>query len=200
MTPLRAVLAAVCFALTGCSTVEYYAQAIRGHLELTASQRPIDEVLADPSTAPELAEQLRGVSAMREFAVSELALPDNGSYRSYAALNRDYVVYSVVAAPALSLEPVRSCFPVVGCVSYRGYYRLADANRAADRLRQRWFNTHGGPKIRTRPGNVHVNNSARQVARGYSRPDGQPLPLQRVAASDGQETRFFEGICRCKLL
>jgi predicted aminopeptidase len=83
--------------------------------------------------------QLKSVTAIRDFASRELGLPDNGSYRKYADIGRPYVVWNVVAAPEFSIEPKRWCFPIVGCVAYRGYFVEARAQRFADGLRGKGF-------------------------------------------------------------
>jgi len=119
----------------GCSTLSYYGQAIDGHLEVMRLAEPIAARLADPATPPELRAKLERAVAIREFASRELGLPDNGSYRSYADLGRPYVVWNVVAAPPFSVEPRQSCFPVAGCVAYRGYYRQAAADEYGAGLR-----------------------------------------------------------------
>jgi predicted aminopeptidase len=123
------------FLLSGCETLSYYAQAISGQLSLMASAQPVESVLADPATPQALRERLELARSIREYASRELKLPDNGSYRSYADLGRPSVVWNVVAAPEFSLEPVESCFPVAGCVPYRGFFSLEDAERHAGRLR-----------------------------------------------------------------
>jgi len=128
-------LALSVLALSGCETLSYYGQAVGGHFALVGSTQPVARVLADPAAAPVLKERLRLAGDIRDFATRKLALPDNGSYRSYAALGRPYVVWNVVAAPEFSLKPVQSCFPVSGCVTYRGYYDKAQAERHADGLR-----------------------------------------------------------------
>jgi predicted aminopeptidase len=69
---------------------------------------------------------------MRDFAVTELKLPDNRSYRRYADLQRSAAVWNVVAAPELSLTLKTWCFPVMGCVGYRGYFEPR-AGRCAGR-------------------------------------------------------------------
>jgi predicted aminopeptidase len=120
----------------GCSTLSYYGQAIDGHLEVMRLAEPIPARLADPATPPELRAKLERVAAIREFASRELGLPDNGSYRSYADLGRPYVLWNVVAAPPFSVEPRQSCFPVAGCVAYRGYYRQAAAGDYGAGLRR----------------------------------------------------------------
>jgi predicted aminopeptidase len=122
--------------LAGCATVSYYGQAVFGHLDLMNRSRPIEAQLADGTTPPELRAKLARVLEIREFASRELALPDNGSYRAYADLERPYVVWNVFAAPELSVEPKQSCFPFVGCVSYRGYYSQADADAFGASLRK----------------------------------------------------------------
>ena len=121
--------------LSGCETLAYYAQAVGGHLELMARTQPVASVLADPATPQALRERLELARSIRDYASRELKLPDNGSYRSYADLGRPYVVWNVVAAPEFSLEPVESCFPVAGCVPYRGFFAREEAERHAGRLR-----------------------------------------------------------------
>ncbi len=123
-------------ALDGCSTVAYYSQAVNGQLSILAKRRPISEVLADPATSPALRERLKMLQRARNFASSELQLPDNASYRSYADLGRPYAVWSVFAAPELSLAPHEWCFLITGCVAYRGYFAKASAERFAARLRK----------------------------------------------------------------
>jgi predicted aminopeptidase len=113
----------------------YYWQAVRGHLAVWWQARPIEQVRADPATRPELRDRLALAQKIRRFASVELGLPDNGSYTRYAELGRPHVVWNVKATPELSLEPRRWCFPVAGCVAYRGFYDRADAEAFADRLR-----------------------------------------------------------------
>ena len=114
-------------ALTGCASAGYYSQSVTGHLGLMSRARPIEAVVADPDTEPRLAARLRTALDIRDFASNALGLPANASYRRYVDLDRRYVVWNVVAAPELSLEPRRWCFPVAGCLSYRGYFAQSAA-------------------------------------------------------------------------
>ena len=124
--------------LGGCagptSGVGYYWQSVSGHLKLMHAARPIDDWLGDPQTPAALRERLQLAQRIRAFASSDLQLPDNASYRRYADLHRKAAVYNVVAAPPLSLELNQWCFPVVGCVGYRGYFAEVDARRFAASL------------------------------------------------------------------
>ena len=138
-------------ALSGCETLSYYAQAVGGHLALTGSARPVTELLADARTPPTLRERLAVSQAVREFASRELRLPDNGSYRQYTELGRPYAVWNTVAAAEFSLEPVQSCFPVAGCVSYRGFFSRQDALRHAARAQETGYDAfvYGVPAYST---------------------------------------------------
>ncbi len=124
---------------TGCAQLSYYTQAAQGQLGLVASAKPIDQWLADPKVSDQLKQRLTRAQQIRKFAVQELGLPDNGSYTRYAELNRPYVVWNVIATPELSMKPVQWCFPVAGCVDYRGYYRKEDAQRFAHNLRSQGY-------------------------------------------------------------
>jgi predicted aminopeptidase len=120
--------------LASCSTLNYYGQAAQGQLELLSDARPIDDWIADPGTSSTLRLRLETARQIRRFAVSEMALPDNNSYKNYAALKRPYVLWNVVATPELSLKPLEWCFPVAGCVNYRGYYSKSAATAYAKEL------------------------------------------------------------------
>lgn len=132
------LLAAACALVSGCAT-PYLLQAAAGEWRLLHRRQPIDSLLADASTPPALRSHLEEVRAAREFASSELGLPDNASYRSYADIGRPYVVWNVVAADEFSVEPKRWCFPVVGCVAYRGYFGERRAREYANALAVRGF-------------------------------------------------------------
>ena len=133
---VAALLAAACLS-SGCSNLGYLAQSVGGHVDLLARAQPVDAVMADAAAPAELRERLALSQRIRDFAVSELGLPDNRSYRRYADLGRNAAVWNVVAAPELSLTLETSCFPVVGCVGYRGYYDRAAADAQAEALRAR---------------------------------------------------------------
>ena len=136
---------------SGCSTLGYYAQSVGGHLDQVARARPVADWLGDAKTSAELRQRLELSQRMRDFAVRELALPENASYRRYADLKRGAAVWNVIAAPELSLTLETWCFPVVGCVGYRGYFDRAAADAYAAELRPRGLevNVYGVPAYST---------------------------------------------------
>lgn len=121
--------------LSGCADTRYYWQSVSGHFRLMQVARPMDQWLGDAQTPVPLRQRLALAQAIRRFSVDELHLPDNASYHRFADLQRRYAVWNVVAAPEFSLTLKTWCFPVAGCVGYRGYFDEADAQALAASLR-----------------------------------------------------------------
>jgi len=139
MARILAIL--LCYTLlAGC----YYMQAAAGQWEVIHKREPLEEVIHAADTSPELAMRLRLLDTARDFSIEVLALPDNKSYRTYTDLARDYVVWNVFAAPEFSLQPEQWCFPVAGCVSYRGYFSHDKAIRESERLAKKGFDVAVG--------------------------------------------------------
>ena len=109
-------------------------QAASGQWEVLRKRQPLEAVINDPDTSPALVRRLRLLDEARDFSVEQLGLPDNDSYRSYSDLERDFVVWNVFAAPEFSLQPRQWCYPVAGCVSYRGYFAQEAAIKESDKL------------------------------------------------------------------
>lgn len=140
MRPARTALiligvAALAAALSACSDVRYLAQAAGGQLDLLRRARPVEAVLADPAVDEEVRRKLELVGRVRAFAIGELGLPDHGSFLKYVDVGRPAVVWNVFSAPPDSVHLRTSCFPVAGCVTYRGYFHEADARAYADTRR-----------------------------------------------------------------
>jgi predicted aminopeptidase len=142
---LRRLAAALAFILL-LTQIEacYYVQAARGQMDLLNKRRALDEVIDDDEVSADIRARLVMVREARQFSIDELMLPDNDSYRSYADLQRDYVVWNVFAAPEFALQPKRWCYPVAGCVAYRGYFSEDAATRKAEKLDKQGFDTTVG--------------------------------------------------------
>lgn len=117
----------VLLSLNGCSSVGYYSQLATGQWRLLQARTPVEQVIADPARDPQLRAHLAQSQVARRFASQHLHLPDNQSYRLYADIGRPFVVWNVFSTPEFSLSPKTHCFPIAGCVAYRGYYSQGGA-------------------------------------------------------------------------
>lgn len=131
------ILVLATLANAGCGTLAYYGQAAAGQVRILAASRDIDRVIASGRVTPEVAGRLAAVREITRFAVDELHLPESRSYRRYADIDREHVVWNVFAAGEFSTRARTWCFPVAGCVAYRGYFSEAAARRFAESLARR---------------------------------------------------------------
>ena len=134
MTRTRARAVALLLAAVALLPSCYLTRVAWGGAEILCKRKPVEQVLESEDLTTEERHKLELTQRVRRFAFDELGLPDNGSYRGFVGLDRRYVVWNVVAAPELSVEPLTWCFPVAGCVSYRGYFRKSRAETFAARM------------------------------------------------------------------
>jgi predicted aminopeptidase len=132
---MRYALLALITVLAGCRSLGYYAHVTHGQAALLAQRRSIDKVVADPKTPDKTRQRLDLALEARRFASRQLDLPDNRSYTYYVQLDRPWVAWNVFATPELSVSAVTHCFPIAGCVAYRGFFRKDLADREATRER-----------------------------------------------------------------
>ncbi len=133
--------------LQSCATVGYYSQSVRGHMSIWFGRQDIEQKLVatgEDELSPEAQRWLRRVLQIRSFATRSLALPDNYSFKSYTNIGRAHVLWNVVAAPEFSLSPKRFCFPIAGCLSYKGYFAKTAALKEAGRLRAKGYDVYVG--------------------------------------------------------
>ncbi|HEV2505305.1 MAG TPA: aminopeptidase [Mesorhizobium sp.] len=128
--------------VAGCTSLSYYAKSLEGHVEIMAARRNVGRLIQDPATPEALRSKLRSADAIRRYATDALALPDNSSYRSYVDIGREAVTWAVFAAPQFSLTPRTWCFPVFGCVPYRGYFDRKEAVEKAEDLHKEGLDVH----------------------------------------------------------
>jgi predicted aminopeptidase len=135
---------ALALSVAGCTSVSYYAESLGGHVKLMSAKKDVARLIADPSTPAKLRAQMISAKAIRQFAIDELALPDNNSYRTYVDVGPEAVSWAVFAAPEFSLTPKAWCFAVFGCVPYRAYFSKKRAIELAAELQGQGLDVHIG--------------------------------------------------------
>ena len=139
-----ALFALLAIVLVSCETVGYYTQAARGQLTIVFAREDIQHLIERPDLSQELAGKFAKVMDIREFAESELGLPVGGNYSSYVDVEREHVVWNVFAAAEFSVDPVNWCYPIAGCVAYRGYFSEKSALSYAAKLEEDGFDVYTG--------------------------------------------------------
>ncbi|MDH4224249.1 MAG: aminopeptidase [Deltaproteobacteria bacterium] len=121
--------------------IPYYWQGAKGQWEILSHSRPILEVLEDPAVTPKEKERLKVVLQAQAVAISEMDYPDDIGYTTYAKLDRPQVSWVVVASHPLAIKAYLRCYPVLGCLSYRGYFKREEAEAFARELDSKGYDT-----------------------------------------------------------
>ncbi len=66
----------VVVAVSGCQTLSFYGQAIKGQYQLLAYRQSVEKLVADPGTTARLKNQLELLQKLRAFADKELKAED----------------------------------------------------------------------------------------------------------------------------
>ena len=130
-----------CLSFSGCAGPGFYAQAVRGHMEVHRNTTSMKHLNMASLTKIEQ-KKINIVIDIRDFAEEQLLLPSNGSFKSYSKLNRQFVVWNVFATTSFSLAPKNTCFLVAGCVPYRGFYSKNAAEKYSRKLAEDGFEVY----------------------------------------------------------
>ncbi len=142
MLPRTILVFCIICLLSACGQLTYYAQAAKGQWQIVSRRQNISELLQDPELSTELKRKLQFAQEIRDFAVDNLDLPDNNTFRTYSNLDRRYVVWNVIATPAYDITPKTWCFPVAGCVNYKGFFSEESANLLNGELGEQDYDTY----------------------------------------------------------
>lgn len=138
---MKRLLPVLSLALAGC----YVLQQGVGQIKLLAARRPVEDVLADPSTSPEARERLLLIQEARKWGESELGLAHTDSYETYVDLHGKPVSWLVTACPPDSMSPKTWWFPIVGTVPYLGFFDIEDAREKRDELKAEGYDVNVRP-------------------------------------------------------
>ena len=135
------IFACLCV-LPACSPL-YILRAGYEEAKILWYRRPIADILRAPGPLDlPTQEKLRLVLRVRAFAEQDLGFRVGGSYGSLSELPSPPTIYVVTAAHRTRLEAYTWWFPIVGRVSYKGYFDSAQADAEARRLEAQGFDTY----------------------------------------------------------
>ena len=139
MNRLAPLLLASLSLLQGCGSqlgAGYLAQAAEGQFWLLRSRRPIEEVVADGSTPAPTPEHLAEVPRNKQIGEQQ-GLKATSNYAHYVDVGGPAVTWVVSACEPLAFRPTVWKFPIIGAITYVGWFDRDEARDHASRLRSR---------------------------------------------------------------
>lgn len=138
----------VLFFVTKAHLVSYLLMQGQGQLEVLWNARPVEDFLDDETVDKELKSKIRLIEEIKAFADTELGLKSEGLYTTIYDQQGEDILWNVTACEPYALKSVEWTFPIVGCVSYKGFFDLEKAKYEAQSLKEKGFD------IRIRPVNA----------------------------------------------
>lgn len=119
--------------LSGC----YIAK--QGYYFYTYQQQaePITEVLENDELSSEIRSLLENAVEIKQFSTEQLGLNKDRNYTKYIPTDRNFLVYVVSGCKKDRFEPYKWSFPFLGSLPYKGFYKEEDAQKEAQKLREK---------------------------------------------------------------
>jgi predicted aminopeptidase len=139
MTKIRllSVVLLSLFIFTSCAKSLYILKLSWGETKILLGSIPVQKVLSDDIVDEKIKERIRLVHEVKEFSRKNIALRLNGSYEAFYQVKGDTLLYLVSACPKDSLKPYTWRFPIVGEVTYKGFFNRRDALEEIKKLEKR---------------------------------------------------------------
>ncbi|MEO9964675.1 MAG: aminopeptidase [Reichenbachiella sp.] len=135
-------------AIAQLEVVAYLYMQASGQLEVLWNARPIDEILKDQSVDSVLKDKIRLVDRVMLFAEADLGLKTDGLYKTLYDQKGEDILWNLSVCEPYQLKSVEWYFPIVGAISYKGYFNLDLAKEEGEKWKEKGYD------IRIRPVNA----------------------------------------------
>jgi len=134
----------ILLANTGCGTIAYYSQAIKGQCQMLCCHQSVRKIAKDNTKPAKLRKQMQLVLNLREYAHSKLGMNPGENYLRFKRLNRKFALWVVYAAPEFDTRLKSWWYPVAGRFTSRGWFSEKAARRYAESLAAQGLDVHVG--------------------------------------------------------
>ncbi len=116
----------------------------QGQIEVLWNATSIEEFLNE-SNDEKLKTKLLIVAAVKRFAKSELGLDSEGLYTTIYDQKGEEILWNLTACEPFAMQSVEWSFPIVGTVSYKGFFDLKKAKDEELNLLEKGYDTRIRP-------------------------------------------------------
>ena len=142
MNPLRLFfpVAFLCLSLTGCGNLLYLSKLGWHQSSITFHSVPIEEVLRDQGVNLKAKEKVCFIQDVKRYGEERLGLTRTKSYSKYYEV-KDAVLHVITASEKDCLQPYQWDFPIVGKVTYKGFFTKEDVLKEKRSLETKGYDT-----------------------------------------------------------
>ena len=132
------------FLLWGCSP-GYLLHLGKGELGILLGMQRVDKLLRDGGLTPAEEAKVRLILEAKAFGEKTLGLAASRNYTYFYRVAGSSAAYNLTVSPRLRLEARQWCFPIAGCLPYKGYFSREKALQEEARLAARDWDTYLRP-------------------------------------------------------
>jgi len=113
-----------------------------GQMKVIMNSRPIEEMLNDPEVSGDQKNKLRKVGEIKQFAFEQIGLANSDNYTTFYDQGGKPILWVVRACEPYQLINKEWRFPIVGTVSYKGFFNLQKAKKLRSKLMDEGYDTY----------------------------------------------------------
>ena len=121
--------------------VLYAMDQARGQWRIVFNARPFSDVYADPAVPDSIKIRLRLVDEIRRYAVDSLGLKPTRNYSTYFDQRGQPLLWVLTAAEPFALKAYEWEFPLLGRVSYKGFFDYDNGRNEERMLNRQGYDT-----------------------------------------------------------
>jgi predicted aminopeptidase len=107
----------------------------------------VERTLQHAEIPPPVREKILLLQQAKSFGETTLGLTPSKSYTYFYEVKNPPLGYNLTASPELELEPYRWCFPIAGCVPYKGFFKKNRAERERDKMAEEGYDIYFRPLV-----------------------------------------------------
>lgn len=138
----RLVLVFLCLVLVnGCAKFDYLYEQGMGQLSLQSRARDNQELLKSVRISSDQKSKIKKIQELKKYFYTYWSKKETPIYSQTTMLRSKAVTYLVIASPFSEIKAEETCFPLMGCFPYLGFFNQTSAKEFAKGKEQEGFVT-----------------------------------------------------------
>ena len=135
------LMAVFLYASANTTLVIYGMDQARGQWNILRQVKPIEDVLSDAGTPDTIKAKLRLIAVIKKFAIEECGLKETENYSTYYDQQGKPLLWVLTASERYALKAMEWKFPLLGDVSYKGFFNYPKGKNEEQALKQVGYDT-----------------------------------------------------------
>ena len=117
--------------ISGCAKFDYLYEQSMGQMSLLSRGRDNKEMLQSVRVSKSQKEKIKNIEELKKYFYKYWDKKETKIYSQTTMLKEKAVTYLVIVSPYKEIKAEETCFPVMGCFPYLGFFNQSSAKRFA---------------------------------------------------------------------